>query len=297
MEDCSDQFQQDPRGYLYLVQLREHVIRNESVFKVGMTQNIIERFKQYPNGSALLFVSQVCDRRDAEKMALQALKRVCTQRLDLGHEYFEAAYGALMSILLEVVKEKAKGLNPLAHWRHKGQKSTKAMARETSTEGGTIRVEETSMEGETSKVEETSNAEQTGSEDKDTTRSIAINNSRHWYLTKEPCTVSDAYYISNVEWPGSVRYAVWTLDGNTFRAYVEMKYPCLPPELGIQGLSASILRSKNRGERRAHVLERGRAWEYGDWDLFEWMNDIIGVKRSLDINTRQEIRALLESLR
>lgn len=47
--------------YIYLLQEREFIKTNESIYKVGMTKKENHtRFKQYPKGSVLLF-QMICD--------------------------------------------------------------------------------------------------------------------------------------------------------------------------------------------------------------------------------------------
>lgn len=110
-------------GFIYLVQLREHIIRSENVYKVGRTGDVMTRFKQYPNGSALLFTCQVDDQVACEAEAVSALRAEFVQRAELGREYFEGRLAAMMAVLLGLVPNRLPHLAPVPHWRHKAKVS------------------------------------------------------------------------------------------------------------------------------------------------------------------------------
>lgn len=93
----------DVRGYLYIMQLREHANSAQDVFKVGRTRDIIQRMADYPSNSALLFCAQVSDMFEGEKRLLAALRIAHTQRTDIGSEYFEAPYGDIVTAVNAVV--------------------------------------------------------------------------------------------------------------------------------------------------------------------------------------------------
>jgi hypothetical protein len=83
-------------GYIYVLKLREFVRSNEHVVKIGTTQDILRRVRQYPKGSILLYTMLVNDGRAAESNALQALSNRFPIRVDLGREYFEGPEQAII---------------------------------------------------------------------------------------------------------------------------------------------------------------------------------------------------------
>ena len=77
-------------NYIYLLQEREFIKTNESVYKVGKTkQENLTRFYQYPKGSLLLQQS-VCSNCDLmEGNIIKIFKTKYIHRKDIGNEYFE----------------------------------------------------------------------------------------------------------------------------------------------------------------------------------------------------------------
>jgi hypothetical protein len=91
--------------YIYLLQEREFIKTNESIYKVGMTQKEnYERFNQYPKGSMLLFQMICNDCKYIEKQVLQMFKRKFKQRKDIGNEYFEGNYKYMIDIIYITIK-------------------------------------------------------------------------------------------------------------------------------------------------------------------------------------------------
>lgn len=86
-------------GYIYVIYTREFLKHQEPVYKVGKTENIVARLKQYPRGSKLLFVQYVHDCHLLESHVLNHLTSTFKVRTDIGAEYFE---GDIMKLLAEV---------------------------------------------------------------------------------------------------------------------------------------------------------------------------------------------------
>lgn len=79
-------------GYIYVLKEREFIRVNEPVYKVGCTEDIFKRTKQYPKGSQLLYCQAVNNCVEAERIALKlllTLESKFKQRRDIGREYFE----------------------------------------------------------------------------------------------------------------------------------------------------------------------------------------------------------------
>ena len=75
-------------GHLYLLQEREFIKTNESIFKIGKSLSIARRLQEYPNGSLLKSLYHVYDIHNAEKALIKALG-CFERRTDIGREYFE----------------------------------------------------------------------------------------------------------------------------------------------------------------------------------------------------------------
>jgi hypothetical protein len=77
-------------NYIYLLQEREFIKTNESIYKIGRTkQEHNKRLNQYPKGSILL-VQIICSNCVImEKKIITFFKEKYKHRKDIGNEYFE----------------------------------------------------------------------------------------------------------------------------------------------------------------------------------------------------------------
>ena len=75
-------------GMIYLIREREFLKLNETVIKIGRTQNISRRFGEYPKGSTLMFVTPCKNEIEVEKELIEIFKSRFEQRKDIGTEYF-----------------------------------------------------------------------------------------------------------------------------------------------------------------------------------------------------------------
>jgi hypothetical protein len=95
--------------YIYLLQEREFIKTNESIYKVGMTKKENHwRFNQYPKGSILLFQMICNDCNNIEKQILKFFKEMFNQRKDIGTEYFEGNYKDMIDIIYSTIKDNDK---------------------------------------------------------------------------------------------------------------------------------------------------------------------------------------------
>jgi DNA repair exonuclease SbcCD ATPase subunit len=77
-------------GYLYLLQEREFVEKNEDVYKIGKTkQEFGKRMADYPKNSVVHLQILVENVDTIEKILIKNFKEIFKQRLDIGYEYFE----------------------------------------------------------------------------------------------------------------------------------------------------------------------------------------------------------------
>jgi hypothetical protein len=92
---------------IYLIQEREFINTNESVIKIGRTNNIAKRFLQYPKGSLLLFSIYInpTDLISMEKQLLYKFGGVFRARADIGREYFEGDINEMIKTIVNNVKD------------------------------------------------------------------------------------------------------------------------------------------------------------------------------------------------
>ena len=77
-------------NYIYILRLREHIINNQNIYKIGKTkQETLKRFNQYPKGCQLFCQLDCVDCDNAEKNIINLFKNKYIQRQDIGTEYFE----------------------------------------------------------------------------------------------------------------------------------------------------------------------------------------------------------------
>jgi hypothetical protein len=103
-------------GIIYLLQLREFVKSGENIYKIGRSsRDGLERIKEYPKQSKLLFLSTVGDNTEyIESLIIKNFKEKFVQRTDIGTEYFEGDYIKMIDYLHEIfIKDKISYTNLL----------------------------------------------------------------------------------------------------------------------------------------------------------------------------------------
>lgn len=95
----------EAQGYIYLVWQREFVNRNEPVYKVGRTGNIITRMLQYPKGSEVVLAVCTCDMFASELKVRTELSDYFINRTDIGREYYEGDVNRMLNIIWDTLKE------------------------------------------------------------------------------------------------------------------------------------------------------------------------------------------------
>lgn len=76
-------------SYIYIIQLPEHRKTNEAVYKIGKTeQDVNKRFGGYPKGTIVFLVINVDNCHTAEKELLSLFSEHFTLKLEYGSEYF-----------------------------------------------------------------------------------------------------------------------------------------------------------------------------------------------------------------
>lgn len=93
-------------SYIYLVQTRESIKLNESIYKIGKTKrNGLERFTSYPKGSDLLFHIACPDCDILEKHLIDEFKNKFIQITDYGTEYFKGDPDKMIDNIFSLVKK------------------------------------------------------------------------------------------------------------------------------------------------------------------------------------------------
>ena len=91
-------------GFIYLIQIRESIVNNESIYKIGRTQQDgLNRLKNYPNGSKLLLHIICLDSISLEKHLITLFTQLY-QRCDkcklYGSEYFNGDSHEMIQTIL-----------------------------------------------------------------------------------------------------------------------------------------------------------------------------------------------------
>lgn len=148
-------------GYIYLIVEREFVKSKENVAKVGRTNDIMRRFKQYPKGSKLV-LAMYCDNQiETENEVLKLMDNTFIKRRDIGRESFEGDLRQMYLLVSNYISIKAVSgngnmdLEGLDCNTKKGEEvEKKKYEEERSKEGVSKAVEEVEIEFEEGGMEE-----------------------------------------------------------------------------------------------------------------------------------------------
>lgn len=96
-------------GYVYVVITRECITQKLDIYKIGRSENVLCRIKDYPKGSVLLFTDYVKDCITMENKIKSALKNSsCKHRRDFGEEYFEGSLFSIKYIVRQTINVEEK---------------------------------------------------------------------------------------------------------------------------------------------------------------------------------------------
>lgn len=102
-------------GHLYLIQLREFIKTNESIYKIGKSIDINTRFKSYPKNSKLILLMECNNITLYENKIIKQFSSIFINRKDIGREYFEGDIKLIkkefINILNEEIIEDGKEIN------------------------------------------------------------------------------------------------------------------------------------------------------------------------------------------
>jgi len=100
----NDRFTANIYGYIYLLQTRESIERDETIYKIGRTtQESLTRFQSYPKNSKLLLHIQCIDCVTLEKYLIDLFTTQferCDRCVLYGKEYFNGDYNEMMETIL-----------------------------------------------------------------------------------------------------------------------------------------------------------------------------------------------------
>ena len=90
---------------IYLIHIREFIITNKNIFKLGRSHNIDKRMGRYPKGSSIIAQLECCNSVQCEKELLVIFKSKFKQNKYYGIEYFEGDKYDMMDVICNEVKK------------------------------------------------------------------------------------------------------------------------------------------------------------------------------------------------
>lgn len=96
-------FKMHNNEYIYIIHCAQYI--NTNIYKIGQTKNIMNRFKQYPKGSEMLFMFSCNNARQIESKILNYLKSNNNYiwYKDAGNEYFQCELDNLKSDIYNII--------------------------------------------------------------------------------------------------------------------------------------------------------------------------------------------------
>ncbi len=102
---------QNHKDYIYVIQTREYINKNENVYKIGRTGLIRERMNtRYPEHSKIYFINPVNNIRLCETYLLRTL-RYRNFIVKQGREYFEGNIDEILNIVKEILNNNVFNIN------------------------------------------------------------------------------------------------------------------------------------------------------------------------------------------
>lgn len=96
-------FKMHNNEYIYIIHCAQYI--NTNIYKIGQTKNIMNRFKQYPKGSEMLFMFSCNNARQIESKILNYLKSNNNYiwYKDAGNEYFQCELDNLKCDIYNII--------------------------------------------------------------------------------------------------------------------------------------------------------------------------------------------------
>lgn len=90
-------------GIIYLIYVREFLLQNIPIYKIGKTEDICSRIKQYPKGSVLVYSCYSDNIKKSEDEIIELFSTKFKQRRDIGTESFEGELKEMISFIHTIV--------------------------------------------------------------------------------------------------------------------------------------------------------------------------------------------------
>lgn len=90
-------------GIIYLVYVREFLLQSIPIYKIGKTEDICTRLKQYPKGSILIYSCYSDNIKKSEDEIIELFSIKFKQRRDIGTESFEGDIKQMISFIHTIV--------------------------------------------------------------------------------------------------------------------------------------------------------------------------------------------------
>jgi len=88
---------------LYLLHTREFITTNEPIYKIGRSNKLDNRVKQYPNGSKIMLMIKCKNTKTCENNLKKLFKTKFMQKTYYGTEYFEGNYVDMIKEICDYV--------------------------------------------------------------------------------------------------------------------------------------------------------------------------------------------------
>lgn len=100
--------------YVYIIYVREFMMRNEPIYKLGKTtQENVRRASSYPKGSVLLLLTSCRDCTLAEQELMAVFKSKYQQATEYGLEYFKGDAKCMMHDMNAIVERLDQDAEPV----------------------------------------------------------------------------------------------------------------------------------------------------------------------------------------
>lgn len=90
-------------GIIYLVYVREFLLQGLPIYKIGKTEDICSRIKQYPKGSILIYSCYSDNIKKSEDEIIKLFSTKFRQRKDIGTESFEGDLKQMIQFIHTIV--------------------------------------------------------------------------------------------------------------------------------------------------------------------------------------------------
>lgn len=92
-------------GFIYLINSREFNNIKEPTYKIGRSNDIHRRYKEYPKDSILLYSCVVNNEIKLEKLIIKQFKIDFIQKKEYGNEYFKGDHTKMIKIINNIINE------------------------------------------------------------------------------------------------------------------------------------------------------------------------------------------------